>query len=40
VPEVSGPGDNSVPGAIARINPVTMQILAAPLIPLAACSGP
>jgi hypothetical protein len=40
VPEVSGPGDNSAPGAIARINPVTMQILAAPLIPLAACSGP
>jgi hypothetical protein len=40
VPEVNGPGDNSAPGAIARINPVTMQILAAPLIPLAACSGP
>lgn len=40
VPEVNGPGDNSAPGAIARINPVTMQIEAAPLIPLAACSGP
>ena len=40
VPEVNGPGDNSAPGAVARINPVTMQILAAPLIPLAACSGP
>jgi hypothetical protein len=40
VPEVNGPGDNSVPGAVARINPVTMQIQAAPLIPLAACSGP
>ena len=40
VPEVNGPGDNSVPGAVARINPVTMQIVAAPLIPIAACSGP
>jgi hypothetical protein len=40
VPEVNGAGDNSSPGAVARINPVTMQILAAPLIPLAACSGP
>jgi len=40
VPEVGGPGDNSFPGAVARINPVTMQILAAPLIPIAACSGP
>jgi hypothetical protein len=40
VPEVNGPGDNSAPGAIARINPVTMQIVAAPLIPLSACSGP
>jgi hypothetical protein len=40
VPEVNGPGDNSAPGAVARINPVTMQIVAAPLIPLAACSGP
>jgi hypothetical protein len=40
VPEVNGPGDNSSPGAIARINPVTMQIEAAPLIPLSACSGP
>jgi hypothetical protein len=40
VPEVNGPGDNSAPGAVARINPVTMQIEAAPLIPIAACSGP
>jgi hypothetical protein len=40
VPEVSGPGDNSAPGAVARINPVSMQIMAAPLIPLSACSGP
>jgi hypothetical protein len=40
VPEVNGPGDNSAPGAIARISPTTMQILAAPLIPIAACSGP
>ena len=40
VPEVNGPGDNSVPGSVARINPVTMQIVAAPLIPIAACSGP
>ncbi len=40
VPEVNGPGDNSQPGTVARINPVTMQIEAAPLIPIAACSGP
>jgi hypothetical protein len=40
VPEVNGPGDNSAPGAVARVNPVTMQIEAAPLIPIAACSGP
>jgi hypothetical protein len=40
VPEVNGPGDNSAPGAVARINPVSLQIEAAPLIPLAACSGP
>ena len=40
VPEVNGPGDNSFPGAVARINPVTHQIVAAPLIPISACNGP
>jgi hypothetical protein len=40
VPEINGPGDNSKPGAVARIDPVTLHILAAPPIPIAACSGP
>lgn len=40
VPEVNGAGDNSSPGSVARINPVTRQITANAVIPLAACSGP
>lgn len=40
VPEINGPGDNSAPGGVARINPVTMQIMAIATIPLSACSGP
>jgi hypothetical protein len=40
VPEINGPGDNSFPGGVARINPVTMQIMNIATIPLTACSGP
>jgi hypothetical protein len=41
VPEFNGPnGDNSAPGSVARINPVTLQIEANFVIPLSACSGP
>ena len=40
VPEINGPGDNSAPGGISRINPLTLTVEATAVIPLAACSGP
>ena len=40
VPEVNGPGDNSKPGVVARINPLTLAVEAVVTVPLASCSGP
>jgi len=40
VPEVNGPGDNSSPGAVVRIDPVTRTVLSFVLIPTASCTGP
>src|SRR5262249_33215263 len=37
VPEINGPGDNSSPGGVARINPLTMQIEAVKSIPTTIC---
>jgi len=40
IPEVSGPGNDSVPGTVLVINPVTKRIVAGFTIPLDACAGP
>jgi hypothetical protein len=40
IPEVNGPGNDSQPGAVLEINPVTHAILNQYLIPLASCAGP
>jgi hypothetical protein len=40
VPEINGPGDNSVPGGVARIDPTTNQVVATAIIPISSCSGP
>jgi hypothetical protein len=40
VPEINGPGDNSVAGGVSRINPVSRQVEATFLIPHEHCAGP
>ena len=40
VPEVGGPGDNSFPGGVARINPVTNLVVSTAIVPITSCSGP
>ena len=40
IPEINGPGDNSQPGGVARINPLTLAVEAIVTVPLASCSGP
>jgi hypothetical protein len=40
VPEVDGPGDNSVRGGVSRIDPTTSQVVQTALIDFASCSGP
>jgi hypothetical protein len=40
VPEVNGPGNDSAPGAVLELNPVTHAILNDFSIPLASCAGP
>jgi hypothetical protein len=40
IPEVGGPGDNSAPGAVVMLDPVTRAVLAVASIPVAACTGP
>ena len=40
VPEVNGPGDDSAPGAVLELNPVTHAIVHQYNIPLASCAGP
>jgi hypothetical protein len=40
VPEINGPGNNSVPGGVARIDPLTVRVTAVATIPISSCSGP
>jgi hypothetical protein len=40
VPEINGPGDNSAPGGVSRINPLTLQVEATFVIPHVHCAGP
>jgi hypothetical protein len=40
VPEINGPGNNSVSGGVSRINPLTLQVETTFVIPHAACAGP
>jgi hypothetical protein len=40
VPEINGPGDNSAPGGVSRIDPLTLKVTATFVIPIAFCSGP
>ncbi len=40
IPEVNGPGNDSQPGAVLEINPVTHAIVNQYNIPLASCAGP
>jgi hypothetical protein len=40
IPEVSGPGNDTQPGAVVQISPDTMQIEAVYSIPIANCAGP
>ena len=40
IPEVNGPGNNTVPGAVLVIDAKSMQIVQTYTIPLASCAGP
>src|SRR5262249_6494305 len=40
VPEINGPGDNTVAGGVSRIDPLTLQVTATATIPIGECSGP
>jgi hypothetical protein len=40
VPEIDGPGNNSVAGGVSRIDPVTNKVTATAVIPITVCSGP
>jgi hypothetical protein len=40
IPEVNGPGNNTAPGAVLQLDPVTHAILNEFDIPLASCAGP
>jgi len=40
IPEVNGPGDDSVPGAVVTLSPETLNIVDTFMIPLASCAGP
>jgi hypothetical protein len=40
IPEVNGPGDDSVPGAVLVIDPVSRQVTQTFPIPVADCAGP
>jgi hypothetical protein len=40
IPEVNGPGDDTQPGAVLVINPVTEKIVKTFTIPLGQCAGP
>ena len=40
IPEVNGPGNDTVPGAVLVIDPKLMQIVQTYTIPLASCAGP
>lgn len=40
IPEVNGPGDDSVPGAVLILNPKSMKIVQTLTIPIDDCAGP
>jgi hypothetical protein len=40
VPEINGPGNNSVSGGVSRINPLTVQVETTFVIPHQFCAGP
>jgi hypothetical protein len=40
IPEVNGPGNDTVPGAVLVIDPKLMQIVQTYTVPLASCAGP
>jgi hypothetical protein len=40
VPEINGPGDNSVAGGVSRIDPVANHVVATAVVPITSCSGP
>jgi hypothetical protein len=40
IPEVNGPGDDSVPGAVLVIDPVSRQVTQTFPVPVADCAGP
>ena len=40
VPEVNGPGDNTAPGGVAVINPITGTVERTFIIPINSCAGP
>src|SRR5205807_6309555 len=40
VPEINGPGDNSVAGGVAVLNPTTRAVVRTMTVPVANCTGP
>jgi hypothetical protein len=40
VPEINGPGDNSVAGGVSRIDPVANHVVTTAVIPITSCNGP
>ena len=40
VPEINGPGDNSVAGGVSRIDPVANHVVATAVVPISSCNGP
>ena len=40
IPEVNGPGNDTQPGAVVTISPITLQIVNVYSIPLTKCAGP
>ena len=40
VPEISGPGDSSSPGGVARIDPVALKVTSFITIPITSCTAP
>jgi hypothetical protein len=40
IPEVNGPGNNTAPGGVAVIDPVSMKVEKTFIIPITSCAGP